>query len=65
MGLIAKTRGNSEEALSDFTKATEVNPGYIDAYMNLINLYSAQYQDDKARKLLKVIQDLGVPVQGL
>ena len=65
LGLIAKNRGNLDEAETYFVKATEVNPGYIDAYMNLVNLYSIQHHDEKARQLLGTIQNLGVPVQGL
>ena len=50
-----------KEAIADFEKAVELNPGYADAYFNLGNTYFFMHDEDKACEYYKLAAQYGRP----
>jgi tetratricopeptide (TPR) repeat protein len=47
-GFIYSQKGQYDKAISDYNKALEINPNYVEAYNNRANIYYKQGQYDKA-----------------
>lgn len=58
-GRIHGLRGNFTQAISDFTKAIEINPNYADAYYFRAVLYNKLKDYDKAWQDVHKAEDLG------
>ncbi len=58
-GIAYLSKGQYDQAISDFTKALEINPRYTDAYYNRGVSYFDKGQYDKAWEDVYKAQDLG------
>jgi len=57
MGIAQLNKGHYEEAIHEFQKAIEMDPGYVKAHVNLgITLYGAERRDEAAKALGKAIE---------
>jgi len=62
-GLAYAEKGQYDQAISDFTKALEINPGYAGAYYSRGASYYFKKEYDKSWDDIKKAQDLGYPVR--
>jgi tetratricopeptide (TPR) repeat protein len=53
MGIEAYNQGHTADALKKFTKATQIDPGYGDAYYNMGSIYYQEKQYDNAAAMFQ------------
>ncbi len=61
-GLAYAKKGQYDQAISDFTKALEINPRFTAAYYNRGSTYFEKGQYDKAWEDVYKVQDLGLKI---
>lgn len=59
MGITEVNKADYEKALSDCSKAIEINPGYSEGYYARINVYMFGQAYDKAQADVKKLEELG------
>jgi tetratricopeptide (TPR) repeat protein len=65
LGLAYSYLGNNQMAIASFQKAVELNPNYIEAYVNLAIVYNDQCQYDAAIKSFEHAANLETKDKGL
>lgn len=64
LGLAYSLTGNNAAALESFRKAVQLNPDYIEAYVNMAIIYNEQCQFDEAIKAFQVAANLETREKG-